>query len=308
MADLQTVVDEIVEDIRALKEHGEVSTTIEKLGEADRDAFGIAIATADGETIVGGDSETPFSIQSISKVFALILALEHHGETIFERVGREPSGDPFNSIIDLERQNGIPRNPFINAGALVIVDMLLGGGLREGVDDNVRDLLVRMIGEENIGIDEAVYNSEAGSAYRNQALANFAKASGNLNHEVDAVIEHYTKQCAVALCCRQLAQSGRILMHGGQDPVSGHRFETKAHARRVLSLMLTCGQYDGAGDFAYRVGLPAKSGIAGGILAIVPDVASIAVWSPGLDPAGNSFRGVKALEILSERMRWSVFD
>lgn len=305
MQDLQAIVDEIVEEVRAQKDHGRAADYIPELADADLDKFGLAIITREGETFAGGDSEDAFPIQSISKVFALTLALEIHGEDVWKRVGREPSGDPFNSIVDLERHKGFPRNPFINTGALVVVDMLLnapGGG--HGM---IRDFLDKAIGEHAIEIDEAVAGSQAGTAHTNQALAHFAKSFDNLKNPVDDVVHSYIQQCSIALCCRRLAKAGRYLMLDGLDPASGDWLSTQGHTRRVASLMMTCGQYDGAGDFAFRVGLPAKSGVAGGILAIAPGTASIAVWSPGLDDNGNSLLGTLALEKLTDRTGWSVF-
>lgn len=271
-------------------------------------AFGIAVSTRDGALLQAGDAAEPFPIQSISKVFALILALEQAGERIWERVGREPSGDPYNSIMDLERHRGYPRNPFINPGALVIDDILLGlhgPATQGGVIEPVREKLAALIGRQP-ALDERVLASlEAGHV--NRALAHLAKSFDNLHHAVDAVMAVYVHQCAVSLTCAELALAGRPLMVeqlGGAEKLTADEVRL---ARRINALMLTCGQYDGSGEFAYRVGLPAKSGVSGGILAIVPNQASIAVWSPGLDESGNSALGTRALACLAEEMDWSVF-
>ena len=271
-------------------------------------AFAIAVSTRDGTLLQAGDAQESFPIQSISKVFALLLALEQAGERIWERVGREPSGDPYNSIMDLERHRGYPRNPFINPGALVIDDILLGlhGPAPEGgVIEPVRDRLTRLIGHQP-PLDEAVLASlEAGHV--NRALAHLARSFDNLEHDVDAVMAVYVRQCAVRLTCAELARAGRPLMVERVGGESDATTESVRLARRINALMLTCGQYDGSGEFAYRVGLPAKSGVSGGILAIVPNQASIAVWSPGLDDSGNSALGTRALACLAEEMDWSVF-
>lgn len=305
---LNQVVEEIVARMDVIEHFGKAADHVEGLGDIETDRFGIAVATVDGDVVTGGDAATTFPIQSISKVFALTLALRAFGDDVWKRVGREPSGDPFNSIVDLERHKGIPRNPFINPGALVVCDMLLGIGRKQGVQRSVRAFLVDQIGEKSLAeASEIVSDDGEGSGYSNRALANLAKHFGNLDHDVETVMEHYVAQCAVALDCRQLALAGRYLMHDGVDG-KGEDQHPEAHlSRRLNALMLTCGQYDGSGDFAYRVGLPAKSGVGGGILAIAPDVASIAVWSPTLDENGNSLLGTMALEQLSSRMGWSVF-
>jgi glutaminase len=300
---LAEVIADIMSETRGIRERGEA-----KSPDADLDAFGIAVLTQDGELHADGDADELFPIQSISKVFSLTLALELHSNAVWKRVGREPSGDPYNSIVDLERHEGIPRNPLINAGALVVVDMLLEGVSGEDSSDFSPPEFVRRRLEDVLGAklsldDEIVRSEEKG--YINRALANLAKSFGNLEHEVDAVMSEYVRQCAIRLSCRQLAQAGRYLMleQMGDDLTA----REVRRARRLNAVMLTCGHYDGSGDFAFRVGLPSKSGVAGAILAVAPNTASIAVWSPGLDENGNSLVGTHALEMLSEKMGWSIF-
>lgn len=302
LKELESAVEEVVGRMGVIERFGKAADHIEGLAEIDTDRFGIAAVTADGATVAGGDADEPFAIQSISKVFGLTLALRAFGDEIWKRVGREPSGDPFNSIVDLERHKGIPRNPFINPGAIVVSDMLLDISAKSDTQKTVREFLADQIGE-NVGIDRKVFDKESSAGFTNRAMANLCKSFGNLNHDVDAVMKPYVSQCAIALSARQLALAGRYLMDGGEKPTD----EQRLLARRVNSLMLTCGQYDGSGEFAFRVGLPAKSGVGGGILAIAPGVASIGVWSPGLDENGNSLLGTLALEQLAERMGWSVF-
>ncbi len=300
---LSNVVAEIMRETAAMTDRGEPN---ERSGSLDPDAFGMAVLTRQGHCQVAGACDEAFPIQSISKVFSLTLALEALGNDVWKRVGREPSGDPYNSIIDLERHKGIPRNPFINSGALVVVDMLLDGAEGDGVPEPVRERLVQLTGEPSLPLDEVVLASEA-RGYANRALANLAKNFGNLRHSVDRVMAVYTRQCAVRLSCRQLARAGSYLTLDRIDARDDLGAREVRRVRRISSLMLTCGQYDGSGDFAFRVGMPAKSGVSGAILAIVPNTASVAIWSPGLDENGNSLVGTRALEILSERMGWSVF-
>ncbi|MBX9462436.1 MAG: glutaminase [Aquamicrobium sp.] len=300
--ELESAVEEVVGRMGVIERFGKAADHIEGLAEIDTDRFGIAVVTDGGATVTGGEADEPFAIQSISKVFGLTLALRAFGDEVWKRVGREPSGDPFNSIVDLERQKGIPRNPFINPGAIVVSDMLLDISAKSDTQKAVREFLADQIGED-VGIDKKVFDKESSAGFTNRAMANLCKSFGNLNHEVDAVMKPYVSQCAIALSARQLALAGRYLMDGGDKPTDRQRLL----ARRINSLMLTCGQYDGSGEFAFRVGLPAKSGVGGGILAIAPGIASIGVWSPGLDDNGNSLLGTLALEQLAERMGWSVF-
>jgi len=307
-AQLRKAVDDIVARMAVIEQFGRAAEAVEGLEKIETDRFGIAVVTADGKTVAGGDAEVKFPLQSISKVFALTLALRAFHDEVWTRCGREPSGDPFNSIIDLERHKGIPRNPFINAGALVICDMLLDITKAHGVPATVRDFLVDEIGSKDIGeLKGAVESDGKTEGFLNRSLVNMAKGFDNVKHGVEAVMDLYVRQCAVMLDCRQLAAAGRYLMHGGRKGANEEARRLAQQARRINALMLTCGQYDGSGDFAFRVGLPAKSGVGGGILAIAPDIASIAVWSPALDDNGNSLLGTMALEQLSEQMGWSVF-
>jgi glutaminase len=305
--ELARIVEAIVAEMEERTERGAVATYIPELAKVDPARFGMAIVTAEGQIISGGDAETGFSIQSISKVFALTLALGKIGDQLWKRVGREPSGNAFNSIVQLEHEAGIPRNPFINAGAIVVTDVNLAGHQpREMIGELLRFLRF-LSGDESISIDETVARSEALTGFRNQALANYMRSFGNLRGEVEQVLGTYVHQCAVEMSCLQLALAGRFLMLGGRHP-DGGRVVSERRARRINALMLTCGHYDASGDFAYRVGIPGKSGVGGGILAVVPGRASIAVWSPGLNETGNSMLGTIALERLAEATGWSVFS
>ncbi len=304
---LQTIVDEIVAAMAAETERGAVATYIPGLARVSPDHFGIAIVTADGTVVQGGDAELPFSIQSVSKVFALTMALGKVGDQLWHRVGREPSGNAFNSIVQLEAEHGIPRNPFINAGALVVADVNLSShSPREAIGELIR--FIRFLADdETIVVDEAIARGEGETGFRNIALANYMRAFGNIHHPVELALGVYFHQCAIAMSCLQLARAGRFLMLDGMHP-DGGRVVSERRARRINSLMLTCGHYDASGDFAFRIGIPGKSGVGGGILAVVPGKASIAVWSPGLNASGNSELGTLALERLAQATGWSVFS
>lgn len=311
---LQTMLDEIVAEVReaAPRFHERAVAAAEKADKpaprkGDFDRFGIAIFTREGELVKSGNAGVGFPIQSISKVFALEVALEALGEALWKRVGREPSGDAFNSIIDLERDKGIPRNPFINAGALVTCDVLLGIERPGDPNRHVVRFVEEMLDGETLELDPEVMASDRSGGDLNRSLMYMARHHGNLRHEVAAVMEAYVHQCAITLDCTGLAKAGRFLMHDGPDERTERSVGAARRARRVLSVMMLCGLYDGAGDFSYRVGLPAKSGVGGGILAIAPHTASIAAWSPALDPSGNSWLGVHGLELLARRTDWSVF-
>lgn len=307
MSTLADLAADIVAWCAAEPERGAVADYIPELARVDPNRFALAVVTADGETVLGGDAEIPFSIQSISKVFTLTLALEAVGEALWRRVGREPSGDPFNSIVQLEHENGVPRNPLINAGAIVVADAVLEGRSPDAAVAHVLDFLHRICGEETIAVDEAVAASENDHGARNRALANFMKAYGNLRHPVDKVLDVYFRICAIAMSCRQLALAGRYLAWDGRIGPGGARIASDENARRINALMLTCGHYDGSGEFAYRVGIPGKSGVGGGILAVVPGIAAIGCWSPGLNAVGNSRLATLALERLARETGWSVF-
>jgi glutaminase len=305
--DLDSIVKEIAEEMSQRTDRGAVASYIPELAGVDPKSFGLVVIDAEGRVSAGGDSEAPFSIQSISKVFTLTLALGRVGDRLWRRVGREPSGNPFNSIVQLERERGVPRNPFINAGAIAVTDVIVAGRQpRESLGEILR--FVQFLAQDSsILIDRAVAASEKRTGFRNTALANYMKSFGVLENPVDFALGVYFHHCAIAMSCRQLAMAGRYLAHSGRNPSTGLSVVSRERARRINALMMTCGHYDGSGEFAYRVGLPGKSGVGGGILAIAPGKASIAVWSPGLDKAGNSHLGRIALENLTKRTGWSIF-
>lgn len=307
MEDLQALVDDIHSEISGRSERGEVADYIPQLAKVDPEQFGIAVTTVDGREFVAGDADTTFSIQSVSKVFSLTLALGKVGDRLWNRVGREPSGSAFNSIVQLEHEHGRPRNPFINAGAIVVADILLGGHQPKEAIAEIVQFVRFLANDDSIVIDQLVARSETETGFRNFALAQFMRSFGIIDHPAEQVLGVYFHQCALAMSCRQLSHAGLYLAAGGDNPATGRRVVSRDRARRINALMLTCGHYDGSGEFAYRVGLPGKSGVGGGILVVAPGKASIAVWSPGLNDNGNSLLGSQALEMLAQRTGWSIF-
>ncbi|MFV0409124.1 MAG: glutaminase [Paracoccus sp. (in: a-proteobacteria)] len=301
--DLTDFLPQLDRDIRARADWGKVADYIPELARVDPAQFGIAVALADGTMVSAGDAQKRFSIQSVSKVFSLACVLGRIGEQIWTRVGREPSGSRFDSILLLELEKGRPRNPFINAGALVTTDELLTGRTPRDALSEILGFLSAASGDPDIHIDKFVAQSEDETGFRNRALANYLKSYGNLKNPVDYVLGTYFHQCAIEMTCEQLALAGRLIAGLPDAPpmMSGQK------ARRLNALMMTCGHYDGSGDFAFRVGLPGKSGVGGGILLIAPGRASIGIWSPGLNATGNSQMGSYAAEKLARTMDWSVF-
>ena len=306
--DLDALVRRIADEMAAHEDRGKVADYIPGLARVDPKHFGIAIATHDGRMHAAGDADMSFSIQSVSKVFALTMALGKVGDALWKRVGREPSGNAFNSIVQLEAEHGIPRNPFINAGAIVVSDVVLAGHEPKEAIAEILRFMREVSGDDSISIDNEVAQGEADTGFRNAALANYMRAFGNLHHPVDQVLGVYFHQCALAMNCKQLAMAGRYLMLEGQHPDTGFNVVSPMRARRINALMMLCGHYDGSGEFAFRVGIPGKSGVGGGILTVVPGIASIAVWSPGLNDRGNSTLGSLALERLAVATGWSVFN
>lgn len=303
MLDLQDVLDRIATDMAGRAERGEVAQYIPELARIDPDRFGIAVALPGGQVISAGDSALPFSIQSISKVFTLSIALGRLGDQLWSRVGREPSGQAFNSILQLEHERGRPRNPFINAGAIAVTDAILAGHQPKELLGEILRFVRAAAGDDAIHINDAVARSETATGHRNLALASFMKSYGNLINPADLTLGAYFHQCAIEMSCQQLARAGLYLTNAPGTP----RMLGPDRVRRINAIMMTCGHYDASGDFAFRVGLPGKSGVGGGILCIVPGRASVAVWSPGLNAQGNSQLGTEAIERLASEMGWSVF-
>ncbi|EQV58651.1 glutaminase 2 [Escherichia coli KOEGE 44 (106a)] len=288
------ILENILRQVRPLIGQGKVADYIPALATVDGSRLGIAICTVDGQLFQAGDAQERFSIQSISKVLSLVVAMRHYSEEeIWQRVGKDPSGSPFNSLVQLEMEQGIPRNPFINAGALVVCDMLQGrlSAPRQRMLEVVRGLS----GVSDISYDTVVARSEFEHSARNAAIAWLMKSFGNFHHDVTTVLQNYFHYCAL-----KMANQGKAIHI--DEPVV-----TPMQARQINALMATSGMYQNAGEFAWRVGLPAKSGVGGGIVAIVPHEMAIAVWSPELDDAGNSLAGIAVLEQLTKQLGRSVY-
>ncbi|MDO6637367.1 glutaminase B [Pseudoalteromonas carrageenovora] len=304
-ADYQKVLDEIAHEVRPLLSQGKVADYIPALAEVDPEQFSIAIYTTDGETICAGDCSKRFTIQSVSKVMTLTMALQRYGDELWHRVGKEPSGTAFNSLTQLEFEKGIPRNPFINAGAIVTCDALYSrlSAPRHSMLETFRLLS----GNSTIVVDKKVANSEYEFRHRNAAMAHLMKSFGNFENDVDDVLWSYFNFCSIELNCVELAKAYNFLANKGIDFSSGKRVLSSRQNKQLNSLLFTSGLYDAAGDFGYRVGMPGKSGVSGTILAVLPGKFTVAVYSPGLNSFGNSVAGIAALELLSKKLDISIF-
>ena len=305
--DYQALLDGVLNDVSAYRGQGKVAGYIPTLARADPEKLGIALVLEDGSTFAAGDADESFSIQSIAYVFALSLALHHQKSALWNHVGREPSGSPVNTMFQLEMAQGKPRNPMTSAGAIVVCDQLIGSDSADEALDEMIDFLRERARDEKVAIDEGLAMSESQAGAFNRSLAYFIAAFGNLQNPPDEVLSFYFRLCSIAMSCRQLARAALYLAFDGTDPASGDAVTVASRARRINSLMLTCGHYDNSGDFAFRVGLPGKSSVSGGILCVVPGKGSLCVWSPGLNAAGTSLVGAAALERLVEATGWSIF-
>jgi glutaminase len=303
--DYQATLDRIYGALQPIVGEGKVASYIPELANVAPDQFGMAVVDFAGNVYAVGDATKRFSIQSISKLFALTLAFQREGDSLWTRVGREPSGNPFNSLVQLEREQGIPRNPFINAGALVVTDMLASRSVNAA--QSLVDFVRKVSGVADITYNTKVAQSEISTSSRNAAMAHFMKSFGNLHNKVGEVLHAYCHHCAIEMSCVELARAVCFLANHGVNPWSGETVVDASSAKRLSALMLTCGTYDAAGDFAFRVGLPAKSGVGGGIVAILPGQCGICVWSPALEDSGNSHAGSLALEMFTSLTKQSIF-
>ncbi|MFV8334406.1 glutaminase [Flavobacterium sp. GSP14] len=300
----KVILQEIYNESKKRPSQGKVTFSIPELAKVNPDKFGIHLTTIDEEDFAVGDSNEKFSIQSISKALTVALAFSFLDEKIWKRVGVEPSGSAFNSLVQLEYEKGIPRNPFINAGAIVIADMLV-----THLENPKQDFLdfIRMIsGSTTIDFNLKVAQSEKETRFRNAALANFLKSFGNIDNDVDEVLDFYFHQCSIEMTCKELAHSFFFLANEGKTK-AGISILTKSQVKRLNALMQTCGFYDESGEFTYKVGLPGKSGIGGGIAALFPKNFVVATWSPRLNEKGNSELGMHALEVLTTKTEMSIF-
>ena len=306
--DYQNILEEIMLEIQPFLNEGEVANYIPALAKVEPNQFAMTLTLFDGTTYSVGCNDTKFSIQSISKVFTFTKSLSLYGKKIYDKVGKEPSGNAFNSLVQLEYENGIPRNPFINAGAIAITDSLCSYYKNE---EKTFDTILQFIQETSnnfeLSFNDDVWKSEYECGHRNMALANLMKSFGNFDNDIDSVIRTYFKQCSIEMNTFELSRAMLFLANHGIDPITNKRFVTQSQAKRINAIMLTCGHYDASGEFAFHVGLPGKSGVGGGIVAIVPDVMSICVFSPRLNSWGNSLVGTKALELFTTKTSHSIF-
>lgn len=302
--DYQQTLKTLHQQIKSEDNPGKVAAYIPELGKINPELFGIGMLTKTQEYFGVGQDEQPFSIQSCAKVFSLTMAYREIGGDLWKRVDVEPSGTPFNSLVQLEADKGIPRNPFINAGAIVVCDVLVS--LFPNPKVALLDFIRNLSGDATIDYDPAVANSEAKTGYRNIALINFIRSLGNIHNDCNQVLDLYFSLCSIAMSCRQLAESCFYLANNGVNK-NGAIILNGSRTKRINAIMQTCGFYDEAGEFAYRVGLPGKSGVGGGIIAIHPEQYAMAVWSPPLNPKGNSYRGMRFLEAFTTKTNSSIF-
>jgi glutaminase len=302
--DYQLILDNIYDQILPFANEGKQADYIPALAKVNPDHFGMCLNTVNGESYSIQDSGIRFSIQSISKVFALALALSIKGEDIWKQVGKEPSGTAFNSLFQLELEKGIPRNPFINSGAMVVTDILMNE-LKDPENDFI-DFVRALCGNDTVDYNMEVALSERQNGYMNAAIANLLKYHGRLTNDIEEVLMFYFKMCSIEMSCEELATA--FLAFTGYKPFNYKEFHlTSSQVKRLNAVMQTCGFYDEAGEFSYLVGLPGKSGVGGGIVAVHPLKYSVAVWSPRLNTKGNSIMGLKALELLTTYTAESIF-
>jgi glutaminase len=302
---LQELIEEL-HDKHAKNEHGEVATYIPELGKANPDDFGVSVVTADGKIFDVGDSQRQFTIQSISKPFTFGMALEIYGQDkVAEHVGVEPSGDAFNSI-QLESGTNRPFNPMINAGAITVTALLY----QQYGDEALERMLARFSAAagRSLRVDEAVYQSESRTGHRNRAIAHLLLNFGMVREEVEPALDLYFKQCSILVNCRDLAVMAATLANLGKNPLTGEEVYDIEAVKNMLSIMFTCGMYDYSGQWAYRVGVPAKSGVSGGVMAVVNRQIGLASYSPRLDKRGNSCRGIDVCVDLANELGLHAFD
>ncbi|MBT4414061.1 MAG: glutaminase [Polaribacter sp.] len=305
MENYKKIIEDIYFEVKTIDDTGEIANYIPELANVSDHNFGIHITTIDNESFGIGDFDKKFSIQSVSKVFALTLAYKFEDTKLWERIGIEPSGNPFNSLLQLETDHGKPRNPFINSGAIVICDVLLSH-LKNPKEDFL-NFCKELSNNSSLNYNEKVAQSEKKSGYRNSALCNFIKSFGNIKNDVDEVLDFYFHICSLEMSCKELSKISLFLADDNFTTHKGNKILTMSQAKRVNAILLTCGFYDESGEFAFRVGLPGKSGVGGGIVAVHPDKYCIAVWSPKLNKKGNSYKGMLFLETFTTKTASSIF-
>ncbi|MBU3196082.1 glutaminase A [Clostridium algidicarnis] len=305
---MQNLLRGIIESNKIYTKEGTVASYIPELGKANKEDLGVCVVRLDGKEFIAGDAEKNFTMQSMSKVIALILAILDNGKkSVFSKVGMEPTGDSFNSITSLEvKHPERPFNPMINAGAIATTALISGETDEEKIE-NILSFTRKITGNKFITINEEVYRSEKATGNRNRALAYFMKSNGLLDGDVESILDVYFKQCSIECNCRDIARIGSMLANDGVLPWSGEKVISREVSRIVKTIMVTCGMYDASGEFAVGIGIPAKSGVGGGILASVPRRMGIGVYGPSLDEKGNSVGGIKILKELSDELDLSIF-
>ncbi len=303
--DYQTILNEIYDEVKSLNLTGKLPDYIPELNKINPDKFGISLTTVDNRQFGVGNYKEYFSLQSVAKVFSFSLAYGIKKSKIFERLGVEPSGDPFNSLIQLEQERGIPRNPLINAGALVVCDILIDE--LENPEEDLFNFIRKISSNPNVNYNKAVYQSEKSVGHRNRAMVNLMKSFGTIYNNTDDILDLYFRLCSTEMTLEELSKTFLLFANEGVLTYNNERILTKSQVKRTNAIMQTCGFYDEAGEFSFRVGLPGKSGVGGGIVAVHPGKYAVATWSPLLNNKGNSVAGMKALELLTTKLGWSVF-
>ena len=303
--DYQHILQELYQVVKVSPDHGQVPPYIPELATVDPGKFGVHLSTLDGSQFGFGDAGVKFSIQSIGKVLTLTLAFQQKGEVLWERVGVEPSGNPFNSLWQLEYEKGKPRNPLINSGAIVICDHLCS--MYDDPKSALLTFIHKISGQPEISYNEQVAFSEKKLGFRNAALINLMKSCGNIENEIEPVMDLYYHMCSIEMTCAELANTFLLYANHGKVVSTGEQMISSSMAKRINAIMQTCGFYDEAGEYTFKVGLPGKSGIGGGIVAIHPGHYAVAVWSPKLNAKGNSVKGMQLLETLTSKTGLSIF-
>lgn len=301
----QAVIERVYQQIAAQENKGAVAAYIPELSKVDPNQFGVCLRTVEEEEYGFGDWQTKFSIQSIAKVLSLSMIYKRLGGSIWERVGIEPSGTPFNSLIQLETDKGIPRNPLINGGAMVICDLIISH--TQDAKQEFLQFVRKVCCSNTIDYSEAIANSEKSVGYRNIALCNFIKSFGNLDNDPNEVLDFYFHMCSIEMTCAELTRTFMFLVDDYYKTADNEPVLTSNKSKRINAIMQTCGFYDESGEFSFKVGLPGKSGVGGGIVALHPDHYCIAVWSPKLNEKGNSYKGMQFLEAFTDQTDSSIF-
>lgn len=302
---MQEILNQIEQEVTPLVGTGTVAQYIPALAEVDPHQFGIAVIDKRGEVFHAGNALKSFSIQSISKLFSLTMAIQIYDDSLWDKVGREPSGQAFNSLIQLELEHGVPRNPFINAGAIRVNDLLVSR--LSTPKQRIKELLWGMSGNESIISNRRIANSEFKHSARNAAMAYLMKSFGNFENDVNIVLDNYFHACAIEMNCVDMAKCFSFLANQGVSVATGKKVVSQRQSKQLNALLVTSGLYDQAGDFAYKVGMPGKSGVGGGIVAVIPNECTVCVWSPALNKNGNSLAGSKALELFTSYLGKSIF-